>query len=180
MKRCAWPKTDLEIKYHDEEWGKMNHDERYIFEMFVLEMMQAGLSWRTVLEKRENYRAAFYNFDVHKISKMSQDEIESLYTNEGLIRQKLKLDAIVHNAKLVVSLNLSLDVFFASYFDGQIVNDIVSYEDVESKNETSIQIAKDLKKLGFKFVGPVMVYSLLEAIGYIDNHENNCSFKATV
>ncbi|HZJ87023.1 MAG TPA: DNA-3-methyladenine glycosylase I [Erysipelothrix sp.] len=179
MKRCVWPKTDLEIKYHDEEWGKVTHDDRYIFEMFVLEMMQAGLSWRTVLGKRENYRHAFYNFDAFKIAEMTQKDIEPLYHDIGLIRHKNKIDAIVHNAKLIVKHDLSLSTYLWAYVDGPIVNDIKSKEDILSKNELSTQISQDLKNLGFKFVGPVMVYSLLEAIGILDNHANICSFKTT-
>lgn len=178
MKRCTWPKTDLEIKYHDEEWGVVSTDERYMFEMLVLEMMQAGLSWRTILEKRENYRKAFHNFEVEKILNMDDLEKKALLHNSGIIRNKLKINAIFNNAKIISKMNTTLSEFIWAYTAyKQIVNDVKSYEDVPSSNDLSTQISNDLKKMGFKFVGPTIIYSYLHAIGMINDHENECTFK---
>lgn len=178
MKRCAWPKTDLEIKYHDEEWGTVSKDNRYMFEMLVLEMMQAGLSWRTILEKRENYRKAFHNFEVDKILKMDDLEKEALFENTGIIRNKLKINAIFNNAKIVSEMKPTLSDFIWSYTDHKhIVNEVKNYEDVASSSDLSTKISNDLKKMGFKFVGPTIIYSYLHAIGMVDDHENTCDFK---
>lgn len=178
MKRCAWAKIDIEIKYHDTEWGKKSTDNRYLFEMLVLEMMQAGLSWRTILQKRENYRALFYNFDVQKISEMDKNEIEACYHNPKIIRNKLKINAIVHNAKLIVEKDINLsDVMWSYTNNTQIINNIENDEDIPAQSELSVQISKDLKKLGFKFVGPTIIYSYMHAIGMVDDHINTCSFK---
>lgn len=178
MKRCHWPQTELEIKYHDEEWCQPNHDDRYLFEMLVLEMMQAGLSWRTILEKRENYRELFYNFEVDKILKMSESERQSLYSNEKIIRHKLKIDAIFHNAKIVKNMKQSLSDFMWSYIDYKsLINDVKDYEAIPAKDGLSEKISKDMKQMGFKFVGPTIIYSYMHAIGMIDDHENYCEYK---
>lgn len=178
MKRCAWAKSELEIQYHDHEWGKVSLDERYLFEMLVLEMMQAGLSWRTILEKREAYRQLFYNFDVHKIVNMPKFEREALYQDSRIIRNRLKIDAIFHNAKLIVENDLSLVTLFWSYLNGlPLINDVRDAQDMPSQSELSKRIAQDLKKMGFKFVGPTIIYSYMHAIGMVDDHENECSFK---
>ena len=179
IKRCAWSThSPLEQEYHDVEWGKENHDNRYLFEMLCLEGMQAGLSWRTILNKREGYRELFHNFDIDKIVLMQDEEIEKLYTNPSIIRHKLKIDAIIHNAKLVKSLNLDLNDFVWKYVDYKpIVKDIVSIKDVPSADVISTQISKDLKKLGFKFIGPTTLYAFMQAVGMVNDHVNDCVFK---
>ncbi len=176
MKRCAWPKTALEIAYHDQEWGKISFDKRYLFEMLVLEMMQAGLSWRTILEKRENYREVFFNFEVDKVAKMDP---KLLYDNPKIVRNKLKIDAIIHNAKIIVEKEIDLSQWIWSYTQGvAIIHDIKVESQVPSFNSLSTQISKDMKKIGFKFVGPTIIYSYMHAIGMVDDHVNSCDFKS--
>ena len=179
MKRCDWSThSPLEQEYHDVEWGKENHDNRYLFEMLCLEGMQAGLSWHTILNKREGYRELFHNFEIDKIVLMQDEEIEKLYTNPAIIRHKLKIDAIIHNAKLIKTLDLDLNDFLWKYVDYKpIVKDIVSIKDVPSADVISTQISKDLKKLGFKFVGPTTLYAFMQAVGMVNDHINDCDFK---
>lgn len=176
--RCSWPKIDLELEYHDNEWGKVSTDNRYLFEMLVLEMMQAGLSWRTILEKREDYRELFHNFEVEKIVEMSDETVQLLYKNPRIIRNKLKINAIVHNAKLVVNNKIDLSKLMWSYTNNQqIINDVPVEKDIPSSSVLSERISKDLKKMGFKFIGPTIIYSYMHAIGMVDDHVNHCSFK---
>lgn len=178
MKRCKWPVTKLEIDYHDHEWCKPSFDNRFLFEMLVLEMMQAGLSWALILERRENYRAAFFNFEVDRIVMMNESDIDVLTLDEGLIRHRLKLQSIVTNAKIVKNMDESLSDFMWQFTDHkQIVNDIDSHENTQSMNDLSIRISKDMKKMGFKFVGPTIIYSYMQAIGMVNDHENTCDYK---
>lgn len=181
-KRCKWSEVSTaEMHYHDTEWGSPSTDERYVFEMLCLETQQAGLSWRTVLEKRENYRVAFHNFEPKAILAMSEKEKLELYTNKGLIRNKLKIDSILNNARIVAELDGGLSNLIWSYVDHQpIINDIKDESEVLASSELSTQISKDLKKMGFKFVGPVTIYSWLQAIGIIDDHRNDCNFKSNL
>lgn len=168
MKRCAWVKDPLEIEYHDHEWSVESHDERYLFEMLVLESAQAGLSWLTILRKREAYRTCLHNFDVHKIQHM---RVEDIINFDGVIKNKLKASAIIHNAKLIVQNKISLNDLMWSYTDGKVLKSLYLTE-----SDLSRQISKDLKKMGFKFVGPTIIYSYMQAIGMIDDHEKDCDF----
>ena len=178
-KRCLWPgNDDLYIRYHDEEWGVPGHDDRVLFEALCLEGQQAGLSWITVLKKRDNYRKAFYNFNIKKVSLMSDDDIFALLSNDGLIKNKLKLFSIRNNAISFQNIQKSFgsfDNYIWSYAKDKIIksNDKNALN-LASKVLLSNNISKDLKKRGFKFIGPKICYAYLQAIGIINDHENDC------
>ena len=177
MNRCAWSLGSEKLrKYHDEEWGKPSYDNRYIFEMLCLEGMQAGLSWSTILNKRDTYREVFYNFDVEKICLMTDEDVERLMLNEGIIRHRLKIQSIISNAKKVVKLELDLSKFFWNYSDS-IINSYEVESEVPALTSLSTLISNDLKKMGFKFVGPTIIYSFMQAIGMVNDHINSCEFK---
>jgi len=178
-KRCLWSTNDdLYIRYHDEEWGVPVHDDRVLFETLCLEGQQAGLSWITVLKKRDNYRKAFYNFNFKKISLMSDDDIFALLLNDGLIKNKLKLFSIRNNAISFQNIQKnfgSFDNYIWSYTNNKIIHSKDKDAlDLSSKLLLSNSISKDLKKWGFKFIGPTICYAYLQAIGMINDHENNC------
>ena len=172
-KRCKWVTNDqIYIKYHDEEWCVPKHDDQIIFEMLILESFQSGLSWITILKKRENFREAFDNFDYEKIAEYDDDKIEELLQDEGIIRNKAKINAAINNAKVFMDIQEefgSFDEYIWNFTDGEIIK-----AEYETDSELSKKISKDLKKHGMKFVGPKIIYSFLEAIGIIDNHEKKC------
>ena len=173
-KRCHWA-TDVEdiyVKYHDGEWGVPTHDDRELFEFLVLESFQAGLSWITILKKRENFKKAFDNFDVVKVASYDDDKIEELRENTGIIRHRGKITSAINNAQIFIEIQKefgSFDKYIWGFTDGKIIKAEFLTESDLSKN-----ISKDLKKRGMKFVGPTIIYSYLEAIGIIDNHQKNC------
>ena len=178
-KRCLWPgNDDLYIRYHDEEWGVPVHDDRVLFEALCLEGQQAGLSWITVLKKRDNYREAFYNFNIKKVSLMSDDDIFALLSNDGLIKNKLKLFSIRNNAISFQNIQKSFgsfDHYIWSYAKDKIIKSKDKNAlNLSSKLLLSNNISKDLKKRGFKFIGPKICYAYLQAIGIINDHENDC------
>ena len=178
-KRCLWPgNDDLYIRYHDEEWGVPVHEDRVLFETLCLEGQQAGLSWITVLKKRDNYRKAFYNFNIKKVSLMSDDDIFALLSNYGLIKNKLKLFSIRNNAISFQNIQKnfgSFDNYIWSYSNDKIIQSKDKNAlDLSSKLLLSNNISKDLKKWGFKFIGPTICYAYLQAIGIINDHENDC------
>ena len=178
-KRCLWSTNDdLYIRYHDEEWGVPVHDDRVLFEALCLEGQQAGLSWITVLKKRDNYRKAFYNFNLKKVSLMSDDDIFALLLNDGLIKNKLKLFSIRNNAISFQNIQKnfgSFDNYIWSYTNNKIIHSKDKNAlDLSSKLLLSNSISKDLKKWGFKFIGPTICYAYLQAIGIINDHENDC------
>ena len=178
-KRCLWSTNDdLYIRYHDEEWGVPVHDDRVLFETLCLEGQQAGLSWITVLKKRDNYRKAFYNFNIKKVSLMSDDDIFALLLNDGLIKNKLKLFSIRNNAISFQNIQKnfgSFDNYIWSYTNNKIIHSKDKDAlDLSSKLLLSNSISKDLKKWGFKFIGPTICYAYLQAIGMINDHENDC------
>ena len=178
-KRCLWSTNDdLYIRYHDEEWGVPVHDDRVLFETLCLEGQQAGLSWITVLKKRNNYRKAFYNFNFKKVSLMSDDDIFALLLNDGLIKNKLKLFSIRNNAISFQNIQKnfgSFDNYIWSYTNNKIIHSKDKNAlDLSSKLLLSNSISKDLKKWGFKFIGPTICYAYLQAIGMINDHENDC------
>lgn len=172
--RCKWcnQKNDLYIKYHDEEWGVPNFEEKYLFEMLILESFQAGLSWKSVLNKREEFKKAFDNFDINKIIQYDEKKIKELINNEKIIRNKLKIKAAINNAKIFKNIQKKYKTFYnylATYTGGKII-----YELDKTSSKLSDEISKDLKKQGMKFVGTTIIYSYLQAVGIINSHENNC------
>ena len=171
--RCNWVSDDdVYIRYHDDEWGIPTHDDRELFEMLVLESFQAGLSWITILKKRENFKKAFDDFDVEKVSCYGEDKIEELRNNEGIIRHKGKITSAISNAKIFIEIQKefgSFDKYIWSFSDGKIIKG-----EFLTESELSKTISEDLKKRGMKFVGPTIIYSYLESIGVIDNHQKDC------
>jgi DNA-3-methyladenine glycosylase I len=180
MKRCKWAGTDeLMIKYHDKEWGKPVHDDKKLFEFIVLESSQAGLSWSTILKKRENYKKAFHNFDFEKISKYTASDFKRLMNNPGIIRNRLKILATINNAQRFIEVRKefgTFDKYFWSFVKNNkpIINKIKTIKDILSKTELSDKISLDMKKRGFKFMGSIIVYAHMQAVGMIDDHENDC------
>ena len=171
--RCKWVTDDeIYIKYHDEEWGIPTHDDKELFEMLVLESFQAGLSWITILKKREKFRKAFDDFDVVKVAGYGEDKIEELRNNKGIIRHKGKITSAINNAKIFIEIQNefgSFSNYIWSFTDSKIIK-----AEYLTESELSKQISKDLKKRGMRFVGPTIIYSYLESIGIIDNHEKDC------
>ncbi len=175
INRCSWVNLNnpLYVKYHDEEWGIESHDSYYLFEMLVLEMNQAGLSWETILNKRENYRKSLDNFDYHKIAQYDAIKIKALMANEGLVRNQRKIDAIINNAKVFIEIEKEY-LSFNNYIWHFTNNKIIYHDGSEACNKLSDLISKDLKKRGMSFVGSKIIYSYLEAIGIFNNHEKEC------
>ena len=171
--RCSWVTDDeIYIRYHDEEWGIPTYDDRELFEMLVLESFQAGLSWITILKKRENFKKAFDDFDVVKVANYNEDKIDELRNNEGIIRHKGKITSAINNAQIFIEIQNefgSFSDYIWSFTDGKIIK-----AEYLTESELSKKISKDLKKRGMKFVGPTIIYSYLESIGVIDNHEKDC------
>jgi len=176
--RCWGDKDDLMREYHDTEWGVPLHDDYKLFEFLVLDGAQAGLSWSTILNKRENYRKAFDNFDFEKIAKYGDDKIEELLSNPGIIRNTLKVKAFITNAQAYIKLRKefgSFDKYIWDYVDNKpIQNKLDGFEGMPSKTILSEIITKDLKKRGFKFVGPTIVYAFMQAIGLVNDHLGKC------
>ena len=178
VRRCSWanPANPLYLEYHDHEWGVPCHDERQLFEMLNLEGAQAGLSWETVLNKRENYRLAFDHFDAKKIIRYDEKKIESLMQNAGIIRNRLKINAVIVNARAYLELCKefgSLDAYLWGHVDGV---PIVNLDGHIVTSPLSDQISKDLKKRGFKFVGSTIIYAYMQAIGMVNDHSGECDW----
>ena len=179
VKRCEWADSNPEMKeYHDKEWGIPEHNDYKLFELLVLEGMQAGLSWNTILKKRRNFRNAFDNFDYNKISNYSENEIEKLLQNEGIIRNRLKIQSVITNAKAflkVIDQSGTFDKYIWSFVENKpIINHWKSLSDIPSKTGLSELISKDLKKRGFKFVGSTIIYAFMQAIGMVNDHLVSC------
>ncbi len=177
--RCKWAEyNDLMRKYHDEEWGVPVHDDLLHFEFLILEGAQAGLSWSTILNKRENFRKAFDSFDYNKIANYTEREVEELLTNKGIIRNRLKIEATIANAKAFLRVQKefgSFDKYIWQFVDGKpIINKFKNLEDLPPKTIVSEQMSKDLKKRGFKFVGPTIIYAHMQAIGMVNDHVLDC------
>ncbi|MEH7385611.1 DNA-3-methyladenine glycosylase I [Bacillus sp. JJ1521] len=180
MNRCGWVNEDpLYINYHDDEWGVPVYDDRLLFEYLNLEGAQAGLSWYTILKKRENYRKAFDNFDPAKIIGYDEKKIEELLTNEGIVRNRLKINAVVTNAKVffnVVEEFGSFHTYIWSFVDGKpIKNHFRTLDEVPATTEISDRLSKDLKKRGFKFVGSTICYAFMQATGMVNDHIMSCN-----
>ena len=178
MKRCAWPKSELDIAYHDSEWGVPVHDDRLLFEMLILEGAQAGLSWSTILKKRENYRRAFDNFDAKKISRYDVRKVKSLLADAGIVRNRLKIAATIQNAKAFLAVQKefgSFDAYLWQFVGGQpIQNHLRSLKDIVPRTPVSDAMSKDLLKRGFKFVGSTICYAFMQAVGMVNDHTTDC------
>lgn len=179
MQRCFWCnlKNPLYIKYHDEEWGQPRFDDQYLFEMLILESFQAGLSWECVLNKRENFRLVFDNFDLDKIIDYDERKIESLKNNQKIIRNKLKINAAINNAKIFKDIKQEYGSFLnylKLFWNGKTIYDCQS-----TTSSLSDIISADLSKRGMKFVGTTIIHSYLQAIGIINSHDKNCFLHKT-
>ena len=174
MKRCKWCNLNNEkyIEYHDKEWGVLNLEDNYLFEMLLLEAFQAGLSWECVLNKRDSFRVAYDNFDIDKIINYDEDKINELLSNKDIIRNKLKIKASINNAKIFKRIVCAYGSF-ANYLN-TFTNGKILYEVGKTTNEISDTISRDLKKKGMTFVGSTIIYSYLQAIGIINSHDKEC------
>lgn len=179
MKRCPWCGDDpLYVKYHDTVWGVPEHNDRKIFAKLCLDGAQAGLSWITILRKEKNYFKAFDNFDANKISKYDQKKIDELLNNPGIVRNKLKVNAFITNAQSYLQVKKefgSFDKYLWQFSDFKTINNkFRTLKEVPAKTPLAEEISKDLKKRGFKFVGPTIVYAFMQAIGMVNDHLTNC------
>ena len=179
MKRCKWvdETNELYVKYHDTEWGIPSYDDHYLFEMLLLESFQAGLSWITILKKREAFREAFDDFDVIKVSQYDKAKILSLMSNQKIVRNQLKIRATVNNAKIFIKIQQEFGSFanyIWSFTDGKIIYN--ENDELPTTSSLSDQVSADLKRRGMKFVGSTIIYSYLQAMGVINDHETTCDF----
>lgn len=180
IKRCPWVNESnlLYVQYHDKEWGRPVHDDQTHFELLTLEGAQAGLSWETILKKRENYRKAFANFDVHKVARFSPSKQEKLLTNPGIVRNKLKIASAISNAKAFIQVQKEygrFDKYIWGFVENKVkINDFAELSDYPTKTDLSDTISKDLKKRGFKFVGSTIIYAYLQAAGIVNDHTRDC------
>jgi DNA-3-methyladenine glycosylase I len=178
-KRCEWCGTNpLYVAYHDDEWGVPVHDDRRLFEFLVLEGAQAGLSWLTILKKRENYRKAFDDFNIERIARYGQHDIDRLLQDPGIVRNRLKIEAAIRNARGVLAIREeygTLDTFLWRYVDGAPVQSHWKrMTDLPAKTMASDQMSKDLKKRGFNFVGSTICYAFMQAVGMVNDHVSDC------
>ena len=176
--RCPWPTNEISVRYHDTEWGVPVHDDRLLFEYLTLEGAQAGLSWQTVLNKRDNYRAAFDNFDVTKIARYGEARVMKLLKNPGIIRNQLKIRSTIQNARAFLKVQEefgSYDAYIWRFVNGKpIVNRRKSMKEVPARTEISDALSKDLLKRGFRFVGSTICYANMQAIGMVNDHLVTC------
>jgi DNA-3-methyladenine glycosylase I len=176
--RCGWARNDLAIAYHDREWGVPQHDDRVLFEFLILEGAQAGLSWDTILKKRENYRRAFDNFDPKKIAKYDKRKIAALMADEGIVRNRLKIEATISNAKSFLVLQSefgSFDKYVWRFVGGKpIVNRWDGLKQIPASTHESDALSKDLRKRDFRFVGTTIIYAFMQATGLVNDHLTSC------
>jgi DNA-3-methyladenine glycosylase I len=176
--RCSWATTPLSIAYHDAEWGVPCHDDRVLFEFITLEGAQAGLSWETILRKREAYRTAFAAFDPAKVARFTPARIVRLLEDPGIVRNRMKIDSTVQNAKAFLAVQRefgSFDAYVWRFVDGQpLVTRWRSFKDVPAKTPQSDALSKDLKRRGFSFVGTTICYAFMQAVGLVNDHASNC------
>jgi DNA-3-methyladenine glycosylase I len=174
--RCFWARTPLSIAYHDEEWGVPLHDDTRLFEFLILEGAQAGLSWETILRKRDNYRAAFDGFDPRKVAKYGQRKIDALLKDEGIIRNRLKINSAVSNANAFLQLQRefgSFDAYVWAFVNGKPLRRKRG-QPIVARTEISDALSKDLIKRGFRFVGSTICYSFMQAVGMVNDHDSSC------
>ncbi len=178
--RCFWVENgdELEIRYHDEEWGVPQHDDRVHFEFLLLEGAQAGLSWRTILRRREGYRKAFLGFDPNAVASFTPQKIEELMQDPGIIRNRLKLESAVENAKQFLKIQEqfgSFDNYLCQFVDGKpIKNSWKLHQEIPCETKESQKLSKDLKQRGFNFVGPTIMYAYMQAVGLVNDHLISC------
>ncbi len=176
IKRCFWARTPLSIAYHDEEWGVPLHDDNRLFEFLILEGAQAGLSWETILRKRDNYRKAFNRFNPAKVAKYDQEKIDQLLNNEGIIRNRLKINSAVTNAVAFLEVKKefgSFDEYVWRFVNGKPLKRKAG-EPIAARTELSDALSKDLLERGFKFVGSTICYSFMQAVGMVNDHDSTC------
>jgi len=176
VKRCAWvPEADpAYVAYHDEEWGVPSRDDRHLFEMLTLEGAQAGLSWSTILRKRDGYRKAFANFDAAKVARFKAKDVERLLADPGIVRNRLKVESAVNNAQRVLELD-GLSDYLWSFVGGEPkVNRFRTLGDIPAETAESKAMSKDMKKRGFRFVGPTVCYAFMQACGLVNDHTVDC------
>lgn len=177
-RRCAWAKGELDVVYHDEEWGVPLHDDRALFEFLILEGAQAGLSWRTILHKRENYRRAFHRFDAKKIASYQAADVRRLLADKGIVRNRLKIEAAIGNARAFLAVKKefgTFDRYIWSFVDGKAVqNRWKGLRDVPASTTASDMMSRDLKKRGFRFVGSTICYAFMQATGLVNDHAVDC------
>jgi DNA-3-methyladenine glycosylase I len=177
MKRCRWATTELSIAYHDREWGVPQHDDRALFEFLILEGAQAGLSWETILRKRENYRMAFDNFNVRLVADYDREKVKELLANPGIIRNRLKIGAAIENARAFIVVQEefgSFDVYAWGFVEGRPRRNKWTSPLVPTHTRESDEMSKDLKRRGFKFAGTTICYAFMQAVGMVNDHEKNC------
>ncbi len=178
MTRCAWPKTDLDIAYHDAEWGVPQHDDRRLFELLILEGAQAGLSWSTILKKRETYRAAFNGFDAARIARYDARKVQRLLADPGIVRNRLKIAATIRNAQAFLEVQQefgTFDRYLWQFVGGEPrQNARRSLQEIPARTPESDAMSKDLLKRGFKFVGSTICYALMQAVGMVNDHTTDC------
>ncbi|MBF0490219.1 MAG: DNA-3-methyladenine glycosylase I [Candidatus Omnitrophica bacterium] len=179
MNRCGWCTQDsIYMDYHDKEWGRPVHDDRLLFEFLILEGAQAGLSWLTVLKKRENYRKAFDHFDVRQVARYDDQKIQELLSNDGIIRNRLKIVSAIRNARAYLDIQKefgSFDRYLWRFTDGKIQkNHFKYYKDLPTQTPLSDAISKDLKIRGFNFVGSTIIYAYMQAVGMVNDHTQDC------
>ena len=183
--RCGWvPENDpLYVAYHDEEWGVPVRDERGLFELLTLEGAQAGLSWATILRKREGYRRAFAGFDAEAVARFTGDDVDRLLGDAGIVRNRLKVESTIHNASRVLEVQESegsFDAYLWSFVEGTpIVNHWTSLSELPSETDLSRMLSKDLKRRGFRFVGPTVCYAFMQTVGMVDDHTVDCFRRAS-
>jgi DNA-3-methyladenine glycosylase I len=177
MHRCGWAKTDLSIIYHDQEWGVPQHDDRVLFEFMILEGAQAGLSWETILRKRANYRQAFGSFDPRKVAKYDSQKVAQLLANPGIIRNRLKVSAAIQNARQFLAVQKefgSFDAYVWKFVGGKPLRRKRGVSTLPASTVDSEKLSRDLLQRGFKFVGPTICYSFMQAVGMVNDHDPNC------
>lgn len=180
-KRCAWATTALSIPYHDEEWGRPVHDDRMLFEFLILEGAQAGLSWETILNKRDRYREAFLGFDPERVAKMNARSIDRLMRDPGIVRNRAKIESAIDNARAFLKVRAefgSFDRYIWSFVGGKpVVNKWQRRSQLPASTPISEAMSEDLRKRGFRFVGPTICYAFMQAVGMVDDHVLDCAWR---
>jgi DNA-3-methyladenine glycosylase I len=177
MKRCGWARTELSIAYHDDEWGVPHHDDRALFELLILEGAQAGLSWETILRKRENFRRAFDDFDVRLVAGYDRRKVDELLSDPGIIRNRLKIMAAIENARAFLKVKEefgSFDAYIWQFVKGRPIRNDWKSPQIPAHTVESDAMSKDLKRRGFKFVGTTICYAFMQATGMVNDHEKDC------